>query len=432
MNVVIVGCGNVGLETARRLCRGHVLLLVNRSNSPGVQDLLRGYSNLSFVSADATDAETMKRITADFVSRVGRLDALISTVGAFCPASAVDDFPSFENNFALNVFGNLSPIQAVLDHVIARRSGKIIVLSSTSGVFAYRGLTPYVPAKWALTSLCTTLRHELERYGVSLDTVFPASIRNQHSHTFLYEKGIEVGKVVDEICRALEAHRGTDRFVPRHKAMLRPLERMFPQALDRRAGLKSARVQRFRSHRVRSVLIAGASSGLHESLARLYAQSAGKVYLAEDKPIDQIVADSASVDLLVNVGFCSPTGRVENTTGAAVRTSLKAHFVEPVRLVAGLLHRGIVPRKIIVVLCSSSVEGKAGCGGCGMGHAAMWGFTRALRRTIGNETQVMEVGMAMCPAQRGTQNGTRLSDAALAQRIVLSEQAGKEIVSLAV
>jgi NAD(P)-dependent dehydrogenase (short-subunit alcohol dehydrogenase family) len=426
MNVVIVGCGNVGLETARRLCRDHSLLIVSRRRTGDVEDLIRAHGNVSFALADATDAEAMTGIVADFVDRAGRVDAIVSTVGAFDPASVVDDFASFESNFTLNVFANLTPIRAVLKYMIGQRSGKIVVLSSTSGVFAYRGLTAYVPAKWALTSLCTTLRRETAQYGVSVDVVFPASIRNERSRTFLYERGLAPGTVAAQVCRAIHAKRGADHFVPRHKALLRPLERMSPQVLDRRAGLKSRRAARFRNRRVGSVLIAGASSGLREALARLYAESAERVCVAGDESMDRIVADMTPVDLLVIVGSRGPTGWLGDASATVLKNSLKTSFLDPVKLMTGLLHRNVVTGKIAIVLCSSSLKGRRACGGCSAGHAAMRGFTRALRRTIGNDTQVMEVGVDLCPAV-----GTQLSETAIAQRIVQSERTGREIVSLA-
>jgi len=86
-----------------------------------------------------------------------RVDALISTVGASCPTSALDDIEQFKGEFSLNFFGNLVPIQAVLRRMLPRRIGRIIVISSTSGVFTYPGLAAYAPAKWALTNFCRNL-----------------------------------------------------------------------------------------------------------------------------------------------------------------------------------------------------------------------------------------------------------------------------------
>lgn len=97
MNIVIVGCGNVGFETARLLCRHHRLLLASRSQPADIADFVRDHENVSFVPVDATDASSMERAITAFCGRFGPLDVLICTVGAFCVASAVDEFTKFRS-----------------------------------------------------------------------------------------------------------------------------------------------------------------------------------------------------------------------------------------------------------------------------------------------------------------------------------------------
>ena len=157
MNIVIVGCGNIGFETAKRLCNEHKLLLINRSCPEDLAQFVRNHDNVWFESADATNPSSMEAALTKLDGKFNRVDILISTVGASCPTSALDDVEQFESEFGLNFFGNLIPIQVVLKRMLPVRSGRIIVLSSTSGVFAYPGLKAYVPAKWALTNFCRNL-----------------------------------------------------------------------------------------------------------------------------------------------------------------------------------------------------------------------------------------------------------------------------------
>ena len=157
MNIIIVGCGNIGFETAKRLCNGHKLLLINRSCPKDLMQFIRNHDNVWFESDDATNPSSMETVLTKFEGTFEKVDVLISTVGASCPTSALDDIEQFKGEFSLNFFGNLVPIQAVLERMLPRRTGRIIVISSTSGVFTYPGLTAYAPAKWALTNFCRNL-----------------------------------------------------------------------------------------------------------------------------------------------------------------------------------------------------------------------------------------------------------------------------------
>ena len=123
MNVMIVGCGNVGLAAAQHLCDAHSLLLMGHRLSPEVAQFVHAHDRVSFAEADATDPSAVARAIASFGEKADRVDALISTVGAFCPASVMDDPGAFARNLTLNFFGNLVPIRGVLDRLIAAQAG---------------------------------------------------------------------------------------------------------------------------------------------------------------------------------------------------------------------------------------------------------------------------------------------------------------------
>jgi NAD(P)-dependent dehydrogenase (short-subunit alcohol dehydrogenase family) len=472
MNIVIVGCGNVGFETARLLERKHTVLLINHGRSADLDNFLQHRGDVSFAQADATDPEAVGRTMNGFVAATGRVDVLVSTVGAFSPALATEDFHGFESNFFLNVFANLVPIKAALSHMIPARSGRIIVLSSTSGVFAYPGLTAYVPAKWALTNLCRILRRDVEPHGIALDIVFPRSIRNRRSRTFLFKHGIEAEKVAAAICRATQSSRSTNRFVPRRAEVLRLLERALPWVLDRRAGLRSDRGAGFRRRQVHSVLIAGAACSRERELALLYAKSAARLFLAgpdiarlsamrndierssecavgvfaldvaDAVSVQSFAAAVPAVDLLVHATSCGSRARLVDSSLTAFDRALRSVFLGPAGLTAALLREQKISGKVLTILSACAVSGDPGCGACAAGHSALQAFTRVLRRTVGNDIQVVEAVVDMSPdghCRELDHNGlptdscrthTGLSDRLIARRIVQAERSGKEIICI--
>lgn len=459
MNIVIVGCGNVGVETAKLLAGDHHLLLISRSLSEEVQAFVADQPKVMFAKGDATDMAGMENALKSGGNEFHCIDVLISTVGAPGTASALDDFEGYRNDFDVNVLGNLIPIQAVLRHMIAQRSGKIVVISSTSGVHTYPGWGAYAPSKWALTNLCRTLRQEVEPYGISVDVIFPRTIRNARSRTFLSDAGVEPQEVARDIVAVLDGKKGVERFVPRRHALLRHLERVLPQLLDKKAGLQKGRHACFCTQPVESVLIYEASSALAREIARCYATTAKNLYLVGSNTVslvamkEEIASLSAGtvqtiavvdddtevigampeqtgpVDLIVSCSASSIAAELNDISLDACQRSLAASFFDPLQLVLGYVRRDMAPRKIVVVLSTSVVTGRPQYGCSCAGQAALWAQVRAMRRTLGNDVQVMEVLVPMPTRPSGNEHGNGVPLARqVAGRICDAERRGKEIV----
>ena len=127
MNIVIFGCGNVGFETAILLCKDHRVLLVSHRLPTDVAEFVEEHSNISFALADATDLPQIEELLAGFRRESGSLDAVVSTVSAYCSASPVQDMARFESEFRLNFLGIMVPVKAALNHMLPARAGKIVI-----------------------------------------------------------------------------------------------------------------------------------------------------------------------------------------------------------------------------------------------------------------------------------------------------------------
>jgi len=55
MNIVIVGCGNVGFEAAKLLAENNSILLIDRYRPKYLTELLEKEENVFFALGDATD-----------------------------------------------------------------------------------------------------------------------------------------------------------------------------------------------------------------------------------------------------------------------------------------------------------------------------------------------------------------------------------------
>lgn len=452
MNILIVGCGNVGFETAKLLCGENTLLLVDIVRPGHMETFLGTERNVSFVAADATNAKAMETVVDDFVNIHRRIDVLVCTVGAYGPATPVDDVEAFVKNFELNVFGNLVPVKSVAGRMALEGSGTIILMSSTSGHYSPKILTAYAPSKWALGSLCSSLRRRLTPAGITLDVLCPTTLRNKYSRTFrnrvedVGPGSIAVEDIASRIADIVYRPKNTDHFIPSHYAVLRHLETSAPGFLDQRCGLLPWRIRksRYSGMAINDVLVTGASTALGRELAYSYANSAKRLCLtardqgalvslekdisackvetacidiAERESVKKYVAGIGNVDLVINCPETRATVPQNGIDADAYRQSFSDHFYSIAYLVALLSKNDSPPDKVVNILPLAETDS---CHTDEPARAALYAYTRSLRRVCGNNMQVIEV--LVSPSFSSSRE--------IASMIHAGEQSGKEILNV--
>jgi NADP-dependent 3-hydroxy acid dehydrogenase YdfG len=111
------------------------------------------------------------------------------------------------------------------------------------------------------------------------------------------------------------------------------------------------------------------------------------------------------VDILISNAGPGAEGCVRDLDMAAYEDAVGSVFLGFVRLIVELRRAQALPAKIINVLTADVLAGRSGrsCGAAG--QAALWAFTRSLRRTCGNETQVVEAVLAFAGTARAAESG---------------------------
>jgi 3-dehydrosphinganine reductase len=79
----------------------------------------------------------------------------------------------FERTMAVNYFGTLYPLKALVPAMRRRRRGAVVMISSGAGLHGFFGYTAYSPSKFALRGLAEGLRAELVGTGVHVMIVYP-------------------------------------------------------------------------------------------------------------------------------------------------------------------------------------------------------------------------------------------------------------------
>lgn len=115
-------------------------------------------------------------ITTDDVAKAAawEIDVLVDNAG-FGQTGPLADVPldRLRRVFEVNVFGTVAVTQAVLPGMLARGSGRIIIVSSIAGVLSAPGFGPYSMSKHALEAMGKAMRAELAGQGIDVCLLNP-------------------------------------------------------------------------------------------------------------------------------------------------------------------------------------------------------------------------------------------------------------------
>jgi len=179
--LVTGGSSGIGLETARQaLERGARVSIVARDAerlTRALDDLERGAGDRTRVAAepaDVTDPERIEAACALLTAQLGPVDVLVTCAGA-ARAGHFERLARrvFEEQMALDYFGTLHAVRAVVPAMIGRRRGHLVLVSSSVGLVGVYGYSAYAPAKFAVRGLAETLRAELKPHGVAVACAYP-------------------------------------------------------------------------------------------------------------------------------------------------------------------------------------------------------------------------------------------------------------------
>ncbi len=126
---------------------------------------------------DIRDQHKVKKMVADVINQWGCIDVVINNAGIRQDKTLA--FMSIENwNDVLdtNLNGAFYLTQAAIFHMLKKKSGRIIFISSISGIYGIPGQVNYSSAKAALLGFTRSLAKEVAPYGISVNAVAPGGV----------------------------------------------------------------------------------------------------------------------------------------------------------------------------------------------------------------------------------------------------------------
>ena len=146
-----------------------------------LSDLAREIESLGrktlILPTDVTRREEVEAMVQQVLAQWGRVDILISNAGEYVQGPIADlDIADLQRSLDVNYFGGVYCIKSVLPHMLARKSGHIVAVTSMDGKIGLPPDAPYVSAKFALTGFLEVLRQEVSDHGIAVTNVMPGRV----------------------------------------------------------------------------------------------------------------------------------------------------------------------------------------------------------------------------------------------------------------
>ncbi len=129
------------------------------------------------VAADLCEADAPAAAAAEARAGLGGIDILVNCAGTAEVAPALDlSLAAWERTMALNLRAPFLLSQAVAPRMIAAGGGKIVMISSQTGVIAMEDHAAYAASKGGLNALTKSLCAEWARHGIQVNAICPTVV----------------------------------------------------------------------------------------------------------------------------------------------------------------------------------------------------------------------------------------------------------------
>jgi NAD(P)-dependent dehydrogenase (short-subunit alcohol dehydrogenase family) len=182
---IVTGAGGgLGRAHAFELARHGARVVVNdlngdREGSPAslvVDEIRRGGGEALLDGADVRDSAQVEAMVAKATATWGRVDILVNNAGILRDRSfAKMSFDDFRLVLDVHVMGAVHCTKAVWELMRAQNHGRIVMTTSSSGLYGNFGQANYGAAKMALVGLMQTLALEGARYDIRVNCLAPSA-----------------------------------------------------------------------------------------------------------------------------------------------------------------------------------------------------------------------------------------------------------------
>lgn len=213
--VILVGGGTGGLGRAvslEFLAEGATVVATYRSQNEfdALRDAAgRNVSRLEGRIVDATDEAATREMADAVVSKYGRLDALVNTIGGYAGGIKLWELErkTLDQMLALNLRSGYALARAAMPAMLRQGRGVIVNVAAKAAVDHAAGAAAYAASKAAAVALMDSLAADVKGRGIRVNSILPSIIDTEANRKAMpkadfskWPKPVEIARVILFLC----------------------------------------------------------------------------------------------------------------------------------------------------------------------------------------------------------------------------------------
>ena len=188
--IVTGGARGIGRGIAYELAKEGVrvaladLPAVSAARDETIAEVKRLGSDAIGIDVDVHDYTQCQAMVQAAIDRWGQVDILVNNAGVIKVGPvfmfAEEDWDLIQD---VNVKGTFLCSKAVAGHMMQRRGGRIVNLSSQAGKSGKAGASSYCASKWAVIGFTQALAEEMGQFNVTVNAICPGEV-----DTFMWQE----------------------------------------------------------------------------------------------------------------------------------------------------------------------------------------------------------------------------------------------------
>ena len=183
--IIVTGASSgIGLTVSKYLAQAgaHVLLLARTKDKLDEvkAEIEAEGGKASVFPCDLNDMESIDAVSKEILASVDHIDILINNAGRSIRRAvheSVDRFHDFERTMQLNYFGAVRLVLNLLPHMMQRKDGQIINISSIGVLANATRFSAYVASKAALDAFSRCLSAEVHSHKIAITSIYMPIVR---------------------------------------------------------------------------------------------------------------------------------------------------------------------------------------------------------------------------------------------------------------
>jgi NAD(P)-dependent dehydrogenase (short-subunit alcohol dehydrogenase family) len=188
---LITGSGSgIGKSTAIRFAQEGATVIVNdmdaEKGKTSVDEIASFGGNAVFIQADVTNPDSVKAMVDKIIDQFDRIDVLFNNAGISGVGRLHEVEPeAWDKVIAVNIRGVFLTSKYVLPHMMERKNGSIINMSSCIAEMGLANRASYSTTKGAVLSLTKSMQVDYAPYNIRVNALLPGTIMTPFVENYL-------------------------------------------------------------------------------------------------------------------------------------------------------------------------------------------------------------------------------------------------------